>query len=294
MARYLHSDVLAERILLPCGRRVEITYSGDPAGKPLFFFHGFGASGLTIPPEEPILPVGGVQVIAVDRPGIGLSDPSPGRTLLDFPNDIAALADALQIERFAVLGWSGGGPYALACAYTMPERITAAGIVSSAPSFTDLEMRAYLSANWKQMAMVAQVAPWLLRLLFGQIGRRIYRDPKQALQKAVTEMAPADQALVTDSRFRYLLMGGMLAAYRHGGRGVADDALVLMRPWGFRPEEIRPKIHLWHGEADPTWPVGVGRYLAAKIPHCQATFYPSEGHLTILTHWADIVATLTA
>ena len=113
------------------GRRLAYAEYGDPQGKPVFFFHGTPGSRLFHHPDASVAASAGARIIAVDRPGFGRSDFKPGRTLLDWPNDVVQLADALDIQRFAVMGYSGGGPYAAVCASSIPERLTAAGLVSS-------------------------------------------------------------------------------------------------------------------------------------------------------------------
>src|SRR5207245_3071247 len=103
-------------VRLPDGRRLAYDDAGDPAGRPLLFFHGLGASRRARHPDDGVAAGLGVRLLTVDRPGIGGSDPLLRRRLLDWPGDVAALADELGLDRFAVAGWSAGGPHALACA----------------------------------------------------------------------------------------------------------------------------------------------------------------------------------
>jgi len=119
------------RIQLRDGRWLGYTESGDPAGAPVLFFHGFGTTRVICPPDNSARQLG-VRMIAVDRPGLGLSTPRPGRGLLDWPPDVSEFADALGIERFAIVGWSGGGPYALACGRFLADRVTSIALVSGA------------------------------------------------------------------------------------------------------------------------------------------------------------------
>src|SRR3954452_12995822 len=100
-------------IRLHDGRSLGYVESGDPRGKPVLFFHGFGTTRVVCPSDEPARRMG-VRLIALDRPGIGLSTPLPGRRLLDWPDDVREAADLIGFDRFSVVGWSGGGPYALA------------------------------------------------------------------------------------------------------------------------------------------------------------------------------------
>ena len=120
------------QITLSDGRALGYAEYGDPQGKPVFYFHGFPSSRLDwlLSDSNNVAAELNTRIIAVDRPGMGLSDPKPDREMLDWPDDVAELADAFKIKRFAGLGMSGGGPYAAACAYKIPERLTATGIVS--------------------------------------------------------------------------------------------------------------------------------------------------------------------
>jgi pimeloyl-ACP methyl ester carboxylesterase len=157
--------VLSEQIhTLPDGRRLAYAEYGAPAGTPVFFFQGTPSSRLMHPDEDVTRDLG-VRLIMADRPGFGLSDPKPGRTLLDWPDDVVALADALGIDRFGAVGVSGGGPYTAACAYRIPHRLTAAAIVGGSGP---VDMPGTLAGSARERHIgyvVARHAPWLLRLV---------------------------------------------------------------------------------------------------------------------------------
>jgi pimeloyl-ACP methyl ester carboxylesterase len=132
-----------QMVPLPDGRRVVIASHGDPRGWPLFLFHGIPVSRLGHEFTDAPAKERGVRVLYPDRPGIGLSDPRPGRTIYSYADDVAAMADALGLERFAVAGLSGGGPYALACGAKLPERVTAVGVMAGVgPSIGPVPARA--------------------------------------------------------------------------------------------------------------------------------------------------------
>src|SRR4030042_1974723 len=117
-------------IVLWDGRHLAYAEYGDPRGKPVFLFHGIPGSRIFRPPPDDLTAANGVRLITVDRPGYGGSDFQPGRRILEWPADVCALADVLGLERFAVCGHSAGGPYVLACAAFIPQRLTAAGVIS--------------------------------------------------------------------------------------------------------------------------------------------------------------------
>ncbi len=294
-SRPLRRSIHRARVVrLPDGRRLGFDEHGDPQGRPFFFFHGFGSSRLVRHPDDTIAVSLGARVIAVDRPGIGLSDPKPGRRLLEWPADVEAVADALGIDRFGVIGWSGGGAYAAACAYLIPDRLTAVGIISGAAPLSGEGRGDYLDARLRRMARVGQYAPWMVRLALWHWGRPQRRDPEGFFEASVATMVDADRDILADPRLRSLMIENSAEVYRHGGRGMYDEGLVLARPWGFRPEDIHVPVLLWHGEADTTVPPGMGHHLARTIPECRATFYPNEGHHMLYARWQEILGALTA
>lgn len=278
-------------LVLGDGRRLGYAEYGDASGEPFFFFHGFGSSRLVRHPDDTIASSLGVRLIAVDRPGIGLSDPKPGRTLLDWADDVAALADALGLSSFGVLGWSGGGAYAAACAYRLGPRVTLAGIVSGpAPLVGDGRVEYLRRAH--RVAGVAGRAPLLLRLALWHWGRPQRRDPVRFLESAVAKMVPRDRDIMADPRLRRLMIENSEEIYRHGSSGIYEEGLVLARPWGFRLEQISVPVLLWHGEADTTVPPEMGHHVWRAIPDCRAWFFAEEGHHLLYARWTEILATL--
>ncbi|MBA2253982.1 MAG: alpha/beta hydrolase [Chloroflexi bacterium] len=281
-----------KQLALRDGRRLGYLEYGDPKGRVLFFFHGFGSTRLMRHPDESIPAELGVRVISVDRPGIGLSDPKPGRALLDWPADVAAMADALGIGRFAVLGWSGGGPYALACAWMLPERVTSAGVISGPAPLVHERSGEYLKRRQRGAVRLAFRVPWVLRLALWRWGRPQRRDPVASFDSAVEGMIASDQQLMADPRLREIMIENASEVYRQGGRGMYDEGRILTGPWGFRPESVRAEVHLWHGDLDDTVPAEMGRHLARTIPGCRASFYPTEGHHLLYHRWREILLPL--
>ncbi len=280
-------------VRLPDGRQLGFARHGD-GGRPVFFFHGVGTSRLARHPDDSIAVSLGADVIAVDRPGIGLSDAKPGRRLLDWPDDVAALADLLGIDRFAILGWSGGGPYAAACAYKLRDRVIAAGIVSGPGPFVGPGAMTEIRATWRRRVRLAGMAPWLMRVAIWNWGRPLRRDPVRAFEMAVAEMCESDRLILADPGLRSVMIENAVEVYRQGGRGLYDEGRILAGPWGFRPDEIPGVVHLWHGELDSAVPPEMGRHMAHSIPRCHARFYPREGHHLLYSRWREILKALIA
>ncbi len=281
-------------LFLSDGRALGFAQFGKPDGKPLIFFHGLGASRLTRHPDDSIAESLGVRLITVDRPGIGLSDPKPGRTLLDWPDDVAALADALGIGQFAVLGWSGGGAHALACAYKIPDRLSAVGVVSGGAPLAGVPAADYLTPQWWGAARIVQIAPWAAQVFAWQQRRQAHRSLHQALEAIIARYSKTDRELLKDKQMCAMMLETTRELYRQGSRGLYDDMLVLARPWRFRLESILKEVYIWHGEEDTLLSPAFARYLAQAIPNSHATFYPGEGHCLLLSHWQDLLTTLTS
>ena len=233
----------------------------------------------------------GVRLLVCDRPGFGRSSPKPGRSLLDWADDVAELADALNIKRFAIVGPSGGGPFVAACAWKLPSRITRAAILGGsgpidAPGALDgiaFERRA---GYW-----LARHAPGLLRLGIQRRGDP-RRDPERFFANYTRHNPPADQTLLARPEVRAMFMESYLEATRQGTEAFAWEVLLVARPWGFRLEEVRVPIAIWHGAEDTSTPVGMAHALARSIPNSTIHILPGQGHLFFLSHWREIAAEL--
>jgi pimeloyl-ACP methyl ester carboxylesterase len=273
------------------GRTLGYAEYGDPAGIPVFFFHGTPGSRLQHCPDDSITASACVRLISIDRPGYGLSTFQPNRRLLDWPDDVAQLADALHIERFAVIGLSGGGPHALACAYKMPERLTNVVIVSGIGPLDALRSYQGMPRSTRLTFTVARHVPWqVLRLIHVSPAWQVHHSPQQAKKHLPRSAPPADKAVFARPDMLTMDQKDLIEAYRSGVDGVSWDSLLLLRPWGFCPEDIRKKIYLWHGEEDTIVPVAMARYMTQALPVCQATFIPDEGHTLLFNYWREILA----
>ncbi|TAK57128.1 MAG: alpha/beta hydrolase [Dehalococcoidia bacterium] len=266
---------------------------GDPNGTPLMMFHGFPGSRVTSAIGHEAAARAGVRVIAPDRPGMGLSTFQRGRRILDWPADVVQLADALGLSRFAVAGVSGGGPYAAVCALRLADRLTGAAIISGVAPFDAPDATQGMNRMNRILFTVAGRAPWLARLpmLLFQFAAR---SPERAIDRAIGAMPEADRAIMRRREVRALFADDFAEAFRAGSRGPAWELVLYARPWGFRLQDIAMEVHLWQGEADKNVPVVMGRYQAAAIPNCRATFFPGEGHLLIIDRMEEILGAAVA
>lgn len=290
----MDSDRTASTVELPDGRMLGYAEYGAVDGAALLLFHGLPGSRLAVEELWPADGPGLVRIIAPDRPGMGLSDFQPGRRFADWAADVAALADALGLPRFAVAGFSGGGPHALAVAHALPGRVTVAGCVSGSGRFDDPESSAGLNRTNRLLTFVARRAPVLLKPVARAQARAVAKDPGRIFDSSAKDplMSPADRRDLADPRSRRLFIAHATEPFRQGPAGVAHEIRMCFTRWDFDPAEIRVPVHLWHGDADSYVPVAMARRIAQRIPEAELTVYPDEGHMCPVRHWDEIRDTL--
>ena len=283
------------QVRLPDGRMLGYDDLGDPQGTPILFFHGFGSSRVVRHPDDAIAVAAGARIIAVDRPGIGLSSRQPNRRLTDWPRDVLALIDHLGLGRVAIAAWSGGGPYALATAWQFPDRISAVGVISCpAPLGGVPGVDRYTYRRHRAMAKAANYAPWVFAVAMWHFSRQQKSDPEKQLDAAIAGMVAADREILGDPRLRAVMIANAAEMYRQGNGGIYDEALCMARPWGFPLAGVTVPVRIWHGAKDQAVPVGMGKYLARSVPTAIATFYPREGHHFVYERWREILSVLVA
>jgi pimeloyl-ACP methyl ester carboxylesterase len=267
------------------GRRLGYAEWGVADGTPVLGFLGTSLSSLAHLGEEAPR-AAGVRLVLVDRPGYGCSDLQPGRALLDWPSDVAELADALGIERFAVFGMSGGGPHAAACGYALPDRVSAVGLVSSpGPVWDRPELRYSLPPHRQPLVDLALRDRRV-------VARRLLEDCRAELEEARREPGDGD---VADPDLRERLRAALLESAARGPEGYAHDLLLLfVSPWGFAPEEIFVPTRIWHGDRDPAVPFAVAEFFARTIPESLLTVVRGDGHLLLWARAEEILTSLAA
>lgn len=284
----MKQNKMNQTIKLKDGRTLGYAEYGDPQGKPILEFHGNPSSRLGSELFDETAKSMGIRVIGIDRPGMGLSDYKPDRRLLDWPDDVIELADALGFEKFPIVGGSGGVPATLACAYKIPERLSAVGVLFGPrpigpPGATD-----GWSRSRRVQAFLERNGPfWVPRMAMSMVARIVRDNPEKALSQMFKELPPLDRAAMDDPKVQQQYINTIREAFRAGPDGVTLDKILTMKPWGFKLEDISIQVHLWHGEADTVVPPAMGRYLADTIPNCQAKFIPGEGHFSLLPNHAQ-------
>jgi pimeloyl-ACP methyl ester carboxylesterase len=279
---------------LPDGRQLASSEYGDPAGRPVVYCHGFPSSRHEALLLHDNAVAEGARVIAIDRPGYGESDYQPGRAILDWPADVAAVADQLELERFSVMGVSGGGPYALACAARIPERLSGCALVCAlGPIYLD-ELLATMHWAPRNQLTMARSAPILSHIVFGALTAGILAYWPQTVETFRALSAPeVDRRELERGPVRSILNTTIRDAAKSGARGARQDLMLYTRAWGILFEEIRFPVQLWHGEADGTVPVAHTRWYAARLPQVTANYPANEGHFSLpLRRSAEILRAL--
>ena len=285
-------DRIDNTIQLKDGRTLGYAKYGDPEGKPLFFFHGWPGSRFEAGLLHEQALNSGIRVVSIDRPGMGLSDFKKGRKLLDWPDDVIELADVLEFDRFSVLGLSGGGPYAVACAYKIPDRLSVVGI---AASFGTPEIGTEgMQKSGKLMVLIGRRFPWLMRPLLWIAMSRNSQKPEKVegmLENMAKPLPEPDQKAFATQEVKNMFIADLAASFINGTKGAVHDGKCFIGKWGFKLEEItHDKIYYWQGELDLNVPVTTGRSLAQAIPNCVAKFYPDTGHISMfLLHGEEIL-----
>jgi len=276
-------------ITLKDGRKLGYAEFGDSSGKPVFHFHGYPGSRLEATLIADKIAQKDVRLISIDRPGMGLSDFKVNRAILDWPDDVVELADALGINKFAVEGISGGGPYAAVCAYKIPDRLTACAIIGGVgpPDFS----REGMSKSNRRLMFFVRRFYWLFKLImkFQSRGFKNLEKMEKNMKKNLHKLPEPDQEILGDPKILPLFLKEGAESFRQGSKGVAHDGKLYMEDWNFNPEEISPKVRVtvWHGELDANVPVSMGRAMCEAIPNCEGNFYPNEGHYSIAFNYIE-------
>ena len=243
------------------GRTLCFAEYGDRHGFVVVNAHGGLACRTDVAAADSAARATGVRLISPDRPGIGRSDPHPGRTLLDWAADTSQLLDQLGVQHCAAMGWSMGGQYAAALAMQLPPRVRRTAIIAGALPLTDLDIFGQLPTMDRAFTRLSQYAPPLAGLGFAAMGLTARVMPARYGRLAARELGPADaEVLHADGLATF---GAMSAEALRQPRGVVEDYRAWLRPWGFAPEDVTIPVDIWAGTddqlVDHRWPAELAR-----------------------------------
>ncbi len=277
------------------GRELEVMTSGPPDALPLVYITGSPTAIAEDPAMAAWSAERGWRLVGYSRPGYGESSRQPGRTVADAAADVATILDALGHGRFVVLGWSGGGPHALACAALLPDRCAAAATLAGVAPYDaeGLDWTAGMGAENVEEFMLAVTHP---EQLWDVIEPQA-PDLANVTGPQVAEMLSGltdevDRAALT-GEFAEVVAATFRRAVINGVGGWHDDDLAFAGPWGFDLTAITVPVSVWQGAHDLMVPFGHGEWLAAHIPTAKAHLYPDEGHLSLAAQMARILADLS-
>lgn len=273
----------------PDGRTLSFAEYGSPDGAPVFCFHGVLGSRLLWSLFDDAAASADVRVIAPERPGFGHSSFQRGRSLLDWPDDVGALADHLGIDRFGVVGFSGGGPHALACASAMPERVRTVVPVSSV---TPPETHGHADPFNHGFLTATRLVPGFSRAAFESAGWLASHSRSQFRAGLVRSSAPPDRALF-DGPEGDALVGDAVEAFRQSGRGPAHDLPTVGSDWGFDPRDVSTPAALWHGREDATVDADMARAFADLLPSADLHLTADAHYSTLLNNRESVLAAAT-
>ncbi len=289
----------AETITLPDGRTLAFDDVGDPAGTPVLYVHGTPDSRRARHPDDGIAASAGVRLVAVDRPGFGLSSPHPTGTVGSFADDAFALADRLGVDRWRPFAWSAGATYALAIGARHPGRVArtavAAGLVPFQAYATEgilddadggRHLVAELGAELGPAGLAEMAAPMLvpypcdLPLALEHVAEQVTPDRRAALDAIPGAIAA--------------LAAGVFDSVAQGLGGIERDLELQVEAPDVDWSAATGPVDLWYGSRDSTAPPAFGEWWAEALPDATLHVFPGEGHLIALTRWADILTTLAA
>jgi len=267
---------------------------GIPDGHPVFYCHGFPASRLEARKSHTAARELGLRVLSLDRPGFGRSTFDPDRKLADWADSVRVVADAEGIDRFALMGVSGGGPYALSAAAGLGERVERMVLVCPLGPLAEPGSEAGMRGPATAFVRLSRSRPRLAERLYRGLAGPLFRIFPGAVLNMLVGAAPdVDRTALRKTEHRRIILDSIREAFRQGARGPAHDLALFTRPWGFDPAAITAPADLWHGRLDRTVPCRHGEWIANRLPHRETHLSDSEGHFSLpLEHMHSILKAL--
>jgi pimeloyl-ACP methyl ester carboxylesterase len=276
-------------------RQIGFAEFGAPWGRAFFWFHGTPGARRQIPIEARVhAEQNNIRLIGIDRPGIGSSTPHRYKNIRAFGDDLRTIADTLGIDKMAVIGLSGGGPYALASAAVLSDRVVAAGVLGGvAPFLGDEGITSGLMNLGKRAAPLLRLGGDPLRIGASLVIRMIRPVANPALYLYAAVSPEGDRRLLTRPEFAAMFLDDLLNGSRKQLAAPFNDVILFTRDWGFRLDEVKVPVRWWHGDSDHIVPFAHGEHVVSLLPDAELIVLPGESHLAGLGRGEEILATLT-
>lgn len=282
------SSSLVRSVVLPDGRTLAYDEYGDPGGIPFVFMHGIPSSRLAARMIDASARRSGIRIVAPDRPGYGHSDPLRNRSLLDWPRDVEALAAALHLREFGVIGISGAVPYLLACAVAIPDRLSHVAILSGLGPLREPGVMEGMNGETAALYRLALRSPRLGRMWMAMLAQTAKRSPMLVYRQQLSYLPEVDRAVFEAPEMRTHRLDDFAEAFRQGADGPAREAVLHMTDWGFALPDVPLDVFVWQGELDRHHPIAMGRYLERDLPGAHAVFVPGVGAFGFVDRMDDV------
>jgi pimeloyl-ACP methyl ester carboxylesterase len=295
MAVVIARPKLEGNIAVGDNRQIGFAEFGDPQGRAVFWLHGTPGARRQIPMEARVYAEQRqIRLIGVDRPGIGSSTPYQYDTVFAFAEDLRTIADTLGIDKMEVIGLSGGGPYTLACAAAMPDRVVAAGVIGGVAPTTgaDAITGGVMGSVGLRVAPLLQVAGGPIGLAASLLIRMIRPVASPAADLYGRVSPEADRRLLARPEIKAMFLDDLLNGSRKQMAAPFADVVVFARDWGFRLDEVKVPVRWWHGDHDHIVPFAHGQHVVAKLPDVEMYHLPGESHLAGLGRAEEILSTM--
>jgi pimeloyl-ACP methyl ester carboxylesterase len=282
----------ARIVVVPGGRRIGCAEYGDPSGLPVLALHGTPGSRLMFALSDGAARDRGIRLIAPERPGYGLSDYRRCEGLAQSAEDIVAVAAAYRLDRFAIVGVSGGGPYAVAAAAAMADRVSLLALVG--PVGAVAERRVRISRVHHLLFRVLAPAPIAPRAFFRSLRYMVAQAPDTAHRWLLRRVKPCDREILTRPEVRASLQAALGEGLRPGVEGALQDLRLYCAPWRLQLAEIDVPAIVWQGSDDTIVPPAAAYALARTLPNCRLDVMPAAGHYWVFGQFGLILDSVAA
>lgn len=272
------------------GKLIGFAEYGDPNGLPIFFFHGFPGSRLEAGRFHDVAASNQFRLIGIDRPGMGLSSIDKKRRILGWAADVESFADCLGIDKFSVIGHSGGGAFVAACAYAIPHRLNGAAIVSGMAPFDNPESRVGMARGQRIANQLIKTVPWLSTVMM-MVTAKMLKNPNKMIKLMIKQLPEVDQLLFRDPDSAKAIINSTLEAFNHGVAGSSQEMRLLVNPWRFDLQNVTYPVTIWHGTLDTQVPVSHAKIYANLMRGAKLNIIENEGHHSLIKNYIEEILT---